>query len=221
MNLREDWLFRGLVYQSTDPDLLERLSKGGVTAYIGFDPTASSLHLGHLLQMTLLRRLQLAGNRPIALAGGGTGLIGDPSFKDAERPLLTAEEIAYNVGRIAGQLEGLLDFSDVRRRDPGAAAQQRGLADDRSPDHVLARRGQALHGQPDGGQGDRAQPPGTRRRRAVVHRVLVPAAPGVRLLASRLDYGCTLQLGGSDQWGNITVGTELVRKNDPAIRLTG
>src|ERR1019366_10772998 len=111
MNLREDWLFRGLVHQSTDPELLERLSGGGITAYIGFDPTASSLHLGHLLQLSNLRRLQLAGNRPIVLAGGGTGLIGDPSFKDAERPLLTREELSYNVSQIAGQLEKLLDFS--------------------------------------------------------------------------------------------------------------
>ena len=119
MNLREDWHFRGLVHQSTDPELLDRLSLGGVTAYIGFDPTASSLHLGHLLQMcSLLRRLQLAGNRPIALAGGGTGLIGDPSFKDVERPLLTLEELRHNVGRIAGQLEGLLDFSRARPGRP-------------------------------------------------------------------------------------------------------
>src|SRR5579863_2351942 len=111
MNLREDWTFRGLVYQSTDPELLERLSRGGVTAYIGFDPTASSLHLGHLLQLSNLRRLQLAGNRPIALAGGGTGLVGDPSFKESERPLLTLEELDYNVSRIAAQLAALLDFS--------------------------------------------------------------------------------------------------------------
>ena len=104
MRLRDDWEFRGLVHQSTDETLLDRLSAGGVTAYIGFDPTAPSLHLGSLLQLCNLRRLQIAGNRPIALAGGGTGMIGDPSFKAAERPLLTPEQIDANVEGIRGQL---------------------------------------------------------------------------------------------------------------------
>ena len=79
MKLRDDWEFRGLVHQVTDDEILNRLTAGGVTGYIGFDPTAASLHLGSLLQICLLRRIQEAGNQPIALAGGGTGLIGDPS----------------------------------------------------------------------------------------------------------------------------------------------
>ena len=111
MNLRDDFHFRGLVHQVTDEKVLDELSVGGVTAYIGFDPTAPSLHLGSLMQLCNLRRLQQAGNRPIALAGGGTGLIGDPSFKDAERPLLSVEEIEANVEGIREQLSRFLDFS--------------------------------------------------------------------------------------------------------------
>ena len=109
MSLRADWAFRGLIHQVTDEAIFEQLDAGKVTAYIGFDPTAPSLHVGNLLQICNLRRLQLAGNRPIALAGGGTGLIGDPSFKAAERPLLTAEALAMNLAGISAQLTRLLD----------------------------------------------------------------------------------------------------------------
>jgi tyrosyl-tRNA synthetase len=105
-----------LVHQITDDSVLDQLTGGGVTAYVGFDPTAPSLHLGSLLQLCNLRRLQLAGNRPIALAGGGTGLVGDPTFKDAERPLLSLEQIHANVEGIRPQLERFLDFT------PGAGA---------------------------------------------------------------------------------------------------
>jgi len=118
MTLRSDWEFRGLVHQATDNEVLDRLGAGGVTAYIGFDPTAPSLHLGSLLQLCNLRRLQMAGNRPIALAGGGTGLIGDPSFKASERPLLTIEQLEANVAGIREQLTRFLDFT------PAAGASQ-------------------------------------------------------------------------------------------------
>ena len=119
MKLHEDWLFRGLIHQTTDDGVFERLDTGGVIAYIGFDPTAPSLHLGHLLPLCNLRRLQLGGNTPIALAGGGTGLVGDPSFKDTERPLLTLEQLQVNLAGIREQMGRLLDFS------PSAGASQR------------------------------------------------------------------------------------------------
>ena len=111
MKLRDDWHFRGLLHQVTDVGVLDRLSSGAVTAYIGFDPTATSLHLGSLLQICNLRGLQLARNRPIALAGGGTGLIGDPSFKAVERPLLSREQLDANIEGIREQLGRFLDFS--------------------------------------------------------------------------------------------------------------
>ena len=100
--------WRGLVHQATDPVVLPKLLDHEVLAgYIGFDPTADSLHVGHLLQLTLLRRLQDAGHRPIALVGGGTGLIGDPSFRSDERVLLTADQLHANKAGIRDQLERL------------------------------------------------------------------------------------------------------------------
>ncbi len=110
-SLSEDLAFRGLVQQVSDPGLLGLLDHGGVTAYIGFDPTADSLHVGNLLQLCNLRRLQLAGNRPIALAGGATGMIGDQGGKAEERQLLTREQIEANLVGVRAELERFLDFS--------------------------------------------------------------------------------------------------------------
>ena len=212
MNLREDWQFRGLVHQTTDENILDRLSAGGVTAYIGFDPTAPSLHLGSLLQLCNLRRLQLAGNRPIALAGGGTGLIGDPSFKAVERPLLTSEQLAANVEGIREQLSRFLDFtSDAGSsralllnnadwlstipltdflRDVGKHFTVNQMVAKESVKSRLDRDDVGLSF-------------------TEFSYMLLQAYDFLRL---NLDHDCTLQLGGSDQWGNITVGTELVRK---------
>lgn len=212
MTLREDWEFRGLVHQATDAEVLDRLSAGGVTAYIGFDPTAPSLHLGSLLQLCNLRRLQLAGNRPIAVAGGGTGMIGDPSFKAVERPLLSPEQLASNVDGIRAQLTRFLDFS------PTAGSAQA----------VLVNNADWLTTLP---LTDFLRDVG---KHFTVNQMIAKESVKSRLdrddvglsytefsymllqaydfLRLTVDYGCTLQLGGSDQWGNITMGTELVRK---------
>jgi tyrosyl-tRNA synthetase len=222
MNLRQDWEFRGLVYQSTDDELLTRLSAGGVTAYIGFDPTAPSLHLGHLLQLCNLRRLQLAGNRPIALAGGGTGLIGDPSFKADERQLQSRERIEANLEGIRAQLSRFLDFSE-------AAGQSRALLLNNADWLTTISLTDFLR---DVG------------KHFTVNQMIAKEAVRSRLerddvgisftefsymllqaydfLRLHLDHGCTLQLGGSDQWGNIVTGVELVRKatGDPVDALT-
>src|SRR5271155_2474279 len=111
-SLAEDLEYRGLVHQVTDPVLLNRLDKGEVTAYAGFDPSGPSLQLGNLVQLCTLRRLQMAGNRPIVLAGGATGLIGDPGGKSAERPHLSEEDVAGYLEGIRPQLEQFLDFSN-------------------------------------------------------------------------------------------------------------
>jgi tyrosyl-tRNA synthetase len=212
MKLRDDWQFRGLVHQTTDDAVLERLSSGGVTAYIGFDPTASSLHLGHLMQVCTLRRLQLAGNRPIALAGGGTGLIGDPSFKAVERPLLTLEQIDENLEGVREQLGRFLDFA------PSAGPSQA----------LLLNNADWLTTVP---LTDFLRDVG---KHFTVNQMIAKDIVKSRLdrddvglsftefsymllqaydfLRLNLDQDCTLQIGGSDQWGNITVGTELVRK---------
>jgi tyrosyl-tRNA synthetase len=222
MKLRDDWQFRGLVHQVTDDGVLERLSQGGVTAYIGFDPTASSLHLGSLLPICNLRRLQMAGNRPIALAGGGTGLIGDPSFKAAERPLLDKEQLDANVEAIREQLGHFLDFTS----DAGPAqalllnnAQWlttvtltdflRDVGKHFTVNQMVAKDSVK----------SRLDRDDVGLSFTEFSYMLLQAYDFLRL---NLDHGCTLQLGGSDQWGNITMGTELIRKvtGTPAAGLT-
>src|SRR5499427_987084 len=109
-NLFDELQWRGLVAEATDA-VADALSKERVTAYIGFDPTASSLHVGSLLTVMGLARLQRFGHSPIAIVGGGTGMIGDPSGKSQERQLLTREQVEENVAGIRGQLERFLDFA--------------------------------------------------------------------------------------------------------------
>jgi tyrosyl-tRNA synthetase len=212
MKLHEDWLFRGLIHQTTDDGVFERLDAGGVVAYIGFDPTAPSLHLGHLLPLCNLRRLQLGGNTPIALAGGGTGLIGDPSFKDTERPLLTLDQLDENLTGIRAQMGRLLDFS------PGAGESGALLLNNADWLTTITLT-------------DFLRDVG---KHFTVNQMIAKEAVKSRLdrddvgisftefsymllqaydyLRLHVDQGCTLQLGGSDQWGNITAGCELVRK---------
>src|SRR5258707_11612536 len=113
VNLIDELTWRGMVSDATE-GLSDLLAKERVTAYIGFDPTASSLHVGSLLTVMGLARLQRFGHTPIAIVGGGTGMIGDPSGKSQERVLLTAEQIEANVAGIRGQLERFLDFSESR-----------------------------------------------------------------------------------------------------------
>jgi tyrosyl-tRNA synthetase len=212
MKLRDDWDFRGLVHQTTDDAVLDRLSNGGVTAYIGFDPTAPSLHLGNLMQVCTLRRLQLAGNRPIALAGGGTGLVGDPSFKAVERPLLTVEKIEENLVGIREQLGRFLDFSP-------SAGSARALLLNNADWLTTVSLTDFLRDVGKHFTVNQMIAKDTVKSRldrddvglsfTEFSYMLLQAYDFLRL---HLDHDCTLQLGGSDQWGNITVGTELVRK---------
>jgi tyrosyl-tRNA synthetase len=117
MNLFEDLQARGLIHDSTDPAALSaRLSSGPVSVYVGFDPTADSLHVGHLMGQLTLRRFQLAGHRPFPLAGGATGMVGDPGGRSEERNLLDRETLEHNVRSISTQLERILDF------EPGPCA---------------------------------------------------------------------------------------------------
>src|ERR1700694_4380020 len=113
--LLDDLRWRGLVHQMTDPDAVPKLlDQDTLTAYIGFDPTADSLHVGHFQQICLLRRIQEGGHRPIALVGGGTGMIGDPSGRSGERTLLSPEELETNRAGIRSQLERFVDFEGGR-----------------------------------------------------------------------------------------------------------
>ena len=211
-SLSADLEFRGLVHQVTDPSVLEKLDTGSLTAYIGFDPTADSLHVGNLLQLCTLRRLQRAGHRPIALAGGGTGLIGDPGGKSEERPLLSKQDMAANLDGIRPQLERFLDFgaeagpTRAVLLDNGDWLGELGLVD------FLRDIGKNFTvNQMVGKEAVRARL--DRPDRGISYTefsyMLLQAYDFLRLFD---DHDCRLQLGGSDQWGNITMGIDLVRK---------
>jgi tyrosyl-tRNA synthetase len=213
MNVHDDWHFRGLIHQATNDEVFDRLNAGSVTVYVGIDPSASSLHLGHLFPLCNLRRLQIAGNRPIALAGGGTGLIGDPSFKDLERPLLTREEIDANVAGIGEQMRRFLDFSPSAGKAQALLLNNAewltsvGLTDFLRDVGKYFTVNQMIAKESVKSRLDRDD---VGLSFTEFSYMLLQAYDFLRL---NLDHGCTLQLGGSDQWGNITMGTELVRKS--------
>jgi len=208
MDLYDDLDWRGLVYDATD-GVRDVLARDKVTCYIGFDPTAASLHVGSLLPIMALAHLQRHGHSPIALVGGGTGLIGDPSGKTAERQLLTRERVEENVRGIRAQLARFLDFegtsNPARLVDNadwlttlGAVDFMRDVGKHFTVNVLLAKES-------------------VRRR--------IESEDGISytefsyMLLQAYDYlvlheryGCTLQMGGSDQWGNITAGMELIRR---------
>jgi tyrosyl-tRNA synthetase len=206
--LSEELRWRGLVHQVTDDDVLKLLDAESLTAYIGFDPTADSLHVGSLLQLCNLRRMQQAGHRAVALAGGGTGMIGDPGGKSEERNLLDGEALARNLAGIRTQLERFLDFSDDRAllvnngdwlwsvrlldflRDIGKHFTVNQMV---AKESVKARFESREHG----------------ISFTEFSYMLLQAYDFLELFDR---HGCTLQLGGSDQWGNITMGVDLIRK---------
>jgi tyrosyl-tRNA synthetase len=202
----EDLRFRGLVHQVTDDGLWDRLDHDRVTLYIGFDPSFSSLHIGSLLQLCLLRRFQLAGHRPIALAGGGTGMIGDPGGKTDERQLLSREVLAANVESIRAQLARFVDLEDGLLLDNGTWLSElsmieflRDVGKHFTVNQMMAKESvRARLERPDHGISY-----------TEFSYMLLQAYDFLRL---HEDHGCELQVGGSDQWGNITMGVEFVRK---------
>jgi tyrosyl-tRNA synthetase len=208
MNLFDELEWRGMLYDSTE-GLREQLATERLTAYIGFDPTSSSLHVGSLLTVMGLARLQRYGHTPIAIVGGGTGMIGDPSGKSQERVLLSREQIDVNVAGIRAQLAHFLDF-DAR----GNAAIMVNNADWLGTIDLLSFLRDA---------GKHFTVNYMLQKDSVNRRL--ESEEGISytefsyLLLQAYDflqlfdrYGCTLQMGGSDQWGNITAGIELIRK---------
>jgi tyrosyl-tRNA synthetase len=205
----EELQWRGLVSQHTDgvPALL---AAGPTSAYIGFDPTGSSLHVGSLVVIMILVHLQRHGHRPIALVGGGTGMIGDPSGKASERVLLSDEQVAANVAGIRAQLERFLDFegpSAARMRDNAAWLGQvrlieflRDTGKHFTVNYMLQK--DAVRSRMDAGISY-----------TEFSYMLLQAYDFLEL---RRRDGVALQLGGSDQWGNITAGIELIRRVDGA-----
>jgi tyrosyl-tRNA synthetase len=202
----EDLAFRGLIHQVTDPGLPARLDAGGLTVYIGFDPTADSLHLGSLLQILTLRRFQQAGHRPIALAGGGTGLIGDPGGKQDERALLTREVLDSYLEGIRPQLAQLLDLTDGLLLDNsvwlGALSTLEFLRE--VGKHFTVNQMMTKES-----VRSRIERPEQGISYTEFSYMLLQAYDFLRL---HQDHGCDLQVGGSDQWGNITMGIDLIRR---------
>ena len=200
---------RGLLQQATSPEAAELLRRESVTTYIGFDPTADSLHVGSLLPVLALMRLQRAGHLPIAVVGGGTGMIGDPSGKSGERTMLTRDLIAANVAGQRAQLERFLDFTGAHAarvvdnldwlgelnvieflRDIGKHFSVNSMIQRDSVQLRLSGRDQGISF-------------------TEFTYALLQAYDFLELYDR---YGCRLQMGGSDQWGNIVDGCELIRR---------
>lgn len=207
-NVYDTLLERGYLKQLTHEEEMKKiLDKEKVTFYIGFDPTADSLHIGHFIAMMFMAHMQRAGHRPIALVGGGTAMIGDPSGKSDMRKMLTKEEIDYNISCIKSQLSKLIDFSD------GKAILENNANWLLNLNYVDFIRDIGVH--------------------FSVNRMLAAECfkqrlekglsflefnymlmQGYDFLVLNQKYGCSMQLGGDDQWSNIIAGMELIRKKE-------
>jgi tyrosyl-tRNA synthetase len=204
MSFVEELTWRGLVQQSTDPELASKMRAEPFTLYIGFDPTADSLHVGSLLPLLTLIRAQRAGHKPIALVGGATGMVGDPSGKAEERKLLSIEELRHNVGALGAQIARLA--TDVQMVDNydwfngyGYLEFLRDIGKHFSVNMMLGKE--------------------SVRARLEDREHGISYTEFSYMLVQAYDFlslydrhKCTLQVGGSDQWGNITAGIDLVRR---------
>jgi len=208
MNLIEDLRWRGLLAQTTDEEALLEALKTPTTLYVGFDPTAPSLHAGNLVVLLVLRRFQLAGHNPIALVGGATGLVGDPSGKNEERSLNSSEIVEAWVNRIRKQVSSFLDFDTVK--NPAVVVNNLDWTSPLSAIEFLRDIGKHFS----------------------VNQMLSKDSVSARIEGGGISYTefsyqvlqsydflelyrrnlCTLQVGGSDQWGNIVAGLDLIRR---------
>ena len=208
MNLLDDLRWRGLLAQSTDEKALAEALSKPITLYVGFDPTAPSLHCGNLVVLLVLRRFQLAGHNPIALVGGATGLVGDPSGRNEERSLNSTEIVENWVSRLRPQVSAFLDFDAPK--NPARVVNNLDWTSPLSAIEFLRDIGKHFS----------------------VNQMLAKDSVASRLDAGGISYtefsyqvlqsydylelfkrhGCTLQLGGSDQWGNIVAGLDLIRR---------
>lgn len=209
MNLLEDLTWRNSIAQTTDLESLQKdLSSGPISLYLGFDPTAPSLHIGNLVALVVLRRFQLAGHRPFPLVGGATGLVGDPSGRNQERTLNDSDLVADWVERIKNQLSGFLEFEGVANcatmannldwtKNLSAIDFLRDIGKHFSVNQMLARDSVS----------SRLESGGISYTEFSYQ--IMQAFDYLELYRR---FGCTLQIGGSDQWGNIVAGVDLIRR---------
>jgi len=208
MDLFTELQWRGLVYDATE-GVQDVLARERLTGYIGFDPTAPSLHVGSLLVMTALAHMQRCGHSPIAVVGGGTGMIGDPSGKTAERQLLTAEQVETNVEGIRAQLSRFLDFESQ-----SAPARLVNNAEWLSKlDAITFMRDVGKHFTVNAMLAKDSVKRRIESEEGITYTEFsysLLQAYDFLMLFDR--FNCTLQLGGSDQWGNIVAGMDLIRR---------
>lgn len=210
MSLLEDLQWRGIVYQQTDEEGIQNtLEKEKISLYCGVDPTADSMHIGHLLPFLTLRRFQKEGHRPIVLVGGATGLIGDPSGKSEERKLQTLETVQYNVDCIKGQLKRIFDFESEN-----GAIMVNNYDWAGSMDIVTFLRDYGKHV---GVNYMLAKDTISSRLETGISftEFTYTILQAMDFLHLYENHNCKMQIGGSDQWGNITTGLELIRKMAP------
>lgn len=205
--LLEDLQYRGIVYQMTNEENInEMLEQEKISLYCGADPTADSLHIGHLVPFLTMRRFQQYGHRPVVLIGGGTGMIGDPSFKADERKLLTEDEVDANVEAIKGQMENIFDFSDDNAavlvnnkdwlKDISLISFLRDYGKHVGLNYLLSK--------------DAIQ---SRLETGISYTEFTyTILQAIDFGHLNKEFGVRIQIGGSDQWGNITSGLELMRR---------
>ena len=201
MTIYEELQWRGLVQDISSPELIDKLNKGGMTFYIGTDPTADSMHIGHYSSFLISKRLAKAGHHPILLIGGATGLIGDPK-PSAERPMISYEEVEHNIKGLTKQAQDIFGFEVVNNYDWTKNINVLDFLRDYGKffnvNYMLAK--------------DKVK---SRLESGITY------AEFSYMILQALDFlylfehnNCTLQVAGSDQWGNITTGIELARKRD-------
>ena len=210
-NFVSELKWRGMVHDAM-PGTEEHLLTGMQSAYVGIDPTANSLHIGHLVSVMMLRHFQLAGHKPYALIGGATGMIGDPSGKSTERNLLDETTLRLNQEAIKEQLSRFLDFDSLAENSAVLVNNYDWMKDFTFLDfirdvgkhitvnYMMAKESVRKRLSPDEKEG------------MSFTEFTYQLVQGYDFLYLFQNYNCTLQMGGSDQWGNITTGTELIRR---------
>ena len=206
MTVWEELKARGLIAQVTDEEKIRDLvNEGKATFYIGFDPTADSLHVGHFMALCLMKRLQMAGNKPIALLGGGTGMIGDPSGRTDMRQMMTVETIQHNIDCFKKQMERFIDFSDGKAMMVNNADWLLGL------NYVELLREVGPHFSVNRMLTAECYKQRMERGLSFLEfNYMIMQSYDFYMLFQK--YGCNMQFGGDDQWSNMLGGTELIRR---------